>query len=82
MNVFQIDMDIFLYISISKDNAQQFICLPGHEQGAEGVDVRGLEEGKLFEPRQEPFVPPPIEVLLGILVLLLLQILILFYYYS
>ncbi|ROT70143.1 phosphofructokinase [Penaeus vannamei] len=33
----------------------------GHQQGAEGVDVRGLEEGKLFEPRQEPFVPPPIE---------------------
>ncbi|XP_069969391.1 ATP-dependent 6-phosphofructokinase-like isoform X7 [Penaeus vannamei] len=35
--------------------------LGGHQQGAEGVDVRGLEEGKLFEPRQEPFVPPPIE---------------------
>lgn len=48
-------------------NALQFIHLPGHQQGAEGVDVRGLEEGKLFEPRQEPFVPPPIEVLLRLL---------------
>ncbi|XP_042857911.1 ATP-dependent 6-phosphofructokinase-like isoform X5 [Penaeus japonicus] len=35
--------------------------LVGQEQGAEGIDVRGLEEGKLFEPRQEAFVPPPIE---------------------
>lgn len=60
MVVFHIDIHIF---SIEYRQPQQFIYLTGQEQGAEGIDVRGLEEGKLFEPRQEAFVPPPIEVL-------------------